>query len=59
MNKDCTTTFTCTNGQLQQKAQTCSPNAICQNNGLTDNSKCVCKTGLTGDGFTCSNFSKF
>ena len=58
MNQDCSISYTCVAGTLQQKAQKCSPNAMCQNNGVTTNSKCVCNTGFTGDGFTCSKFDK-
>lgn len=43
---------------MTSTVQSCSPNANCVNNGLTAFSQCVCKSGFTGNGLTCSPSKK-
>lgn len=47
------TTYTCNNNILNTTQKSCSANAICSNNGISTQSQCICKTGFTGDGYTC------
>ena len=54
LSKDCTTLNTCTITGLITSQQSCSQNAKCVNNGLTSFSQCVCNSGFSGNGLTCT-----
>ena len=39
---------------LTNEIRSCGTNAYCANNGISLQSKCVCKTGYIGNGYKCT-----